>query len=70
MPHVLYYSSVLSSSDFSRYVRPMAVNSDMSVATDNGIFALADLRRRLANALAGELLLSEPRLRFFPLPMS
>jgi fatty acid desaturase len=52
MPHVLYRSSVLSSSDFSRYVRPMTVNSDMSVATDTGIFALADLRRRLASVFA------------------
>ena len=52
MPHVLYHSLALSSSDFSRYVRPMTVNSDMSVATDTGVFALADLRRRLANAFA------------------
>ena len=28
------------------------MNSDMSVVTDTGVFALADLRRRLANAFA------------------
>ena len=49
MPHVLYHSLALSSSDFSRYVKPMAVNSDMSVVTDSGVFAIANLRRRLAN---------------------
>jgi fatty acid desaturase len=52
MPHVPYHSLALSSSDFSRYVRSMAVNSDMSVVTDPGVSALADLRRRLANAFA------------------